>query len=237
MEMTTKEVAEKLGVGDGTIREMCQDETIKAHKVPNIYHPETGSWVIDSADLDDYFRRKGVPKCRILSEVDKAYLAGLLDGEGCFTSFITRKPYYNRPNGKSGWSYSTMYFIQIIMKDEAPIRWCYELTGIGHFFMRKRLKEGWQDLYGWRVSCAPACEVVTQILPYLKAKHRQAEIFLALRDRVRAQRFYRTGTNGHSRMPEEELIERQKLITEIHELNKRVGKIRRTEFIDNQTAS
>jgi hypothetical protein len=231
MEMTTKEVAEKLGVGDGTIRELCQAGTLKARKVPNIYHPETGSWVIDVADLDEYFRLKRLPKCKELSEPDKAYLSGLCDGEGCFTSFITRKAY--KTNTGKGWSYATMYFIQIIMKDELPIRWCYDTTGVGYFFMRNRQKEGWKDLYGWRVNGAPACEVVTQILPYLKAKRRQAEIFLALRDRVRAQRFYRRGTkDGHCPMSQGEWHLRQKLISEIHELNDHTGKIRRKEFID-----
>jgi hypothetical protein len=236
MEMTALQVAEQLKVNSGTIREMCQAGTLKAHKAPNIYHPETGMWIIDSSDLDEYFRNKSLPKCKLLSEPDKGYLAGLCDGEGCFTAFITRKPC--KVTTSKGWSYATMYFIQIIIKDEAPIKWCYDTTGVGYFFMRNRQKEGWKDLYGWRVNGAPACAVVTQILPYLKAKHRQAEIFLALRDRVRAQRFYRRGTkNGHCPMSQEEWLLRQKLISEIHELNDRTGKIRRKEFIDNQTAS
>lgn len=221
-ELTTEEVAESLGVSAGTVREMCQCGSLKGRKVPNPYHPDTGAWAISPKDLRNYLTQKALPKCRLLSEPDRGYIAGLCDGEGCFTAFTTRRHH-------GDW-WGTMYFIQIIVKEEAPIKWLKEVTGVGYVFKRDRQKQGWQDLWGWRVSCAPACEVVEQILPYLKIKRRQAEIFLQIRDVVRAGRFFRRGQNGAIPRPTEEWAARQKLIDEIHRLNQPKGKAHRKEF-------
>lgn len=223
--LTTAEVAKNLGVSDGTIRGMCRHGTIKAEKVANQYHSE-GSWVIDRKDLEAYLKTRDKPKCHQLSEIDKAYIAGFFDGEGCFTAFTTRK----RGGAKKSYSYGTIYYIQILVVEEEPIKWLKEITNVGYVFKRDRQKKGWQDLWGWRISCAPACEVIEQILPYLKIKRRQAEIFLSLRDRVRAMRTWRAGKGGNIPMPREEWIERQKLIDEIHRLNKPTGKVLRKEF-------
>lgn len=219
MKLTTKQVAEKLGVGDGTIREMCQCGTLKARKISGTRHPN-GVWEIDSEDFAAFLKEQEKPSIKTLSEVDKAYMAGLCDGEGCLTAFTTRKKN----------QYSTIYYIQIIIVEEEPIKWLKEVTGVGYVFQRKRQDKGWQDLWGWKTCNTPACEVLEQIMPYLKIKHRQAEIFLALRDRVRAMRTWRVGKGNNIPMPREEWVERQKLIDEIHRLNKPTGKVRRTEF-------
>jgi hypothetical protein len=205
---------------------MCRRGTLKSSRIPNPYHPE-GEWVISSDALQQYLDCKSAPKCNKLSDVDAAYLSGIFDGEGCFTAFNTQKADKRRGGAKCR---TTLYFMQIIVKEEAPIKWIKQITGVGTVFQRKRLKEGWHDLWGWRISCLPACEVVEQMLPYLKIKHRQAEIFLELGARVREMRKWRRGKGIHAPMPTEEWVERTKLINEIHVLNKRTSKLHRTEF-------
>lgn len=224
MKLTTVEAAKKLGVTDGAVRERCQSGTLRAEKISNKYHPDGGVWTIDSKDLADHTEKLKQPKCKSLAEVDKAYIAGLLDGEGCFTAFITqirRHPYIH---------WLTIYFIQIIVVEEQPIRWLKDVTGLGYVFQRKRQKQEYQDLWGWRVQSGPACEIVEQIMPYLKIKHRHAEIFLELRQRVLAIKNYRKGRGKGNPMPEEEYLQRQKLIDEIHRLNKPTGKVLRKEY-------
>ncbi len=220
--LTTEEAGKRLGVSDGTIRGMCRRGTLKATRGPDELHPGSGTWLIATVELDNYLKRKRQKKCKPLSDVDKGYLSGLLDGEGCLTCFLTRQ------HGGEWWT--TRYLIQIIVKDEAPIKWLKEVTGLGYVFQRKRQKEGWKDLWGWTVSCAPACEVIEQILPYLKIKHRQAEIFLQIRDMVRAGVFYRRGKANDSGIPKEEWVKRQLLIEELHRLNDRGGKVTRRDF-------
>ena len=221
MKLTTLDVAKKLGVTDGTIREMCQCGTLKATKAPNKFHPG-GAWVIDSSYLTDFIKAKAQLKCKQLTEGDAGYVAGIVDGEGCLTSFITRQ--------KSDRWWTCRYFIQVIAKEQEPIQWLKEVTGVGYVFQRKRQHKGWQDLWGWRADNHVACAVIRQIMPYLKIKRRQAEIFLEIEDRVMKSRRYRLGKGNDLLMPHEEWIERQKLIDEIHSLNKPTGKVLRKEY-------
>jgi hypothetical protein len=218
------EVGKKLGVTDGTIRELCQRGTLKAVKGPPIPQHPYGTWQIKEEAVLDYLKWRDAPKCKVMDEPTKAYLAGLTDGEGCLTVFITK----GRQRGWEGWK--TVYYIQIIVKQEKPIRWIKDVTGVGYVFQRKRAREEWCDLWGWKTCNTPACEVLAQILPYLKIKHRQAEIFIQLRDMIKAGSKWRLGSNGTTSLPKEYLFERQKLIDEIHVLNDRTGKRTRMEF-------
>lgn len=230
MTIEALEAATKLGVHPTTVTKLCERGLILGEKRLNSKYRY--AWFIDWDGLNKYlaerpFRRK--PKCKPLSETDKAYMSGLFDGEGCFTSFIT----HTKSKGRSGKVYHserTVYYIQILVVEEEPIRWLKEVTGLGYVFQRKRREQGWQDLWGWRAECGPACEVVEQIMPYLKIKHRHAEIFLELRDRVARMKNYRKGGTNDAPMPAEEWIERQKLIDEIHRLNKRTGKVIRKGY-------
>ena len=225
MQVTTTEAANKLKVSPTTIRAMCRKGRVPSVNVPDVHHKKSGIWLIDTDDVEAYWKKRAERfRCKPLLETDRAYIAGLLDGEGCFTAFITqvkRQSYIN---------WQTIYYIQILIVEEEPIRWLKEVTGLGYVFQRKRREERFQDLWGWRVNNAPACEIVKQILPYLKIKQRHAEIFLALRDRVASMKDYRKGKANDALMPKGEWIERQKLIDEIHRLNKPTGKILRKEY-------
>lgn len=208
---------------------MCRGERVPSVNVPDNHHHKYGIWLVDTDDLEAYWKKRAERfQCKPLLEVDKAYIAGLLDGEGCFTAFITKRR--NKRKTKIYEATSILYYIQILVVEEEPIRWLKEVTGLGYVFQRKRQEEGWQDLWGWRVASGPACELVKQILPYLKIKRCHAEIFLALRDRVASTKDYRGGKANNAPMPKEEWIKRQKLIDEIHQLNKPKGKVLRKEF-------
>jgi len=221
MKLTTAEAAEELGVSDGTIRQKCQAGILKCERVWSKYHPE-GSWLVGEGELSAYVKKRELPKCKPLSDADQGYIAGFCDGEGCFTCFI------NNVRNRQEW-WNTSYFIQILVVEEEPIRWLKEVTGVGYVFQRKRQEHNYQNLWGWRVTNHVACAVIRQIMPYLKIKHRHAEIFLELEQRIIQARNYRIGKNVCG-MPKEEYFERQKLIDEIHRLNKPTGKVLRKEY-------
>lgn len=229
MQVTVTDAAKRFGVNPATIRKMCREERVPSVNMPDIHHRKSGIWFVDTDDLEAYWKRRAERfQCKPLTEVEKAYMAGFLDGEGCFTAFITKRRCKNKTRI---YEYtSILYFIQILVVEEEPIRWLKEVTGQGYLFQRKRREKRYQDLWGWRVSNAPACEVIEQIFPYLKIKRRQAEIFLALRDRIASMKDHRKGKTNDSPMPREEWIERQKLIDEIHHLNKPNGRVLRKEF-------
>lgn len=229
VQLTVTQAAEKLNVNPATIRAMCREGRVPSTNIPDNRHSKHGIWLVDPEDVRAYWHRLAQRfECKALSPTDAAYMAGLLDGEGCFTAFITRKRDGKARNYCEHWQ--TIYFIQILVVKEQPIRWLKDVTGLGYVFQRKRQEQNWQDLCGWRVSSEPACEVIKQIMPYLQIKHRQAEIFLELRRRVLAIKNYRKGRGKGSPMPKEEWLERQKLIDEIHRLNQPTGKVLRKEY-------
>lgn len=234
MQVTITDAANKFKVNPATIRAMCRERRVPSVNVPDSHHKKYGVWLVDTNALEAYWRKQ-VEKfqCKALLETDKAYIAGLLDGEGCFTAFITRKKSWHNRNGNKvndNEHWQTIYYIQILVVEEKPIRWLKEVTGLGYLFQRKRQQRGWQDLWGWRVNNSPACSVVEQILLYLKIKRPHAEIFLQLRDRIASMKDCRKGKAYNAPMPEKEYYARQKLIDEIHRLNKPKGKIIRKEY-------
>jgi len=231
MQTSSLATAKELGVHPSTISGLCNRGVI--HCIKKLNQNYRYAWFLDRDELTSYLERRRQSwlnhkiECRDLAEVDKAYLAGLLDGEGCLTAFISKV-------GGTRW-WNTRYFIQVIMSDKNPIQWIKETTRIGYLFKRPRQNKGWQDLWGWRADNHVACAVIRQIMPYLKVKHRHAEIFLKLEKRILEAKAYRGGGSNKASMPKEEYIERQNLIDEIHRLNKRKGKVIRKEFSD-QTA-
>lgn len=234
VQITVTQAANQLKVNPATIRSMCSEGRIPTTKISDNHHRKHGIWLVDPKDVIAYWQKLSDKfQCKHLSPPDAAYLAGLLDGEGCFTAFITQTRSHHIKNGlktieRTHWQ--TIYYIQILMVEEEPIRWLKEVTGLGYLFQRNRQKEGYQDLWGWRVNSEPACQIIKQIMPYLKAKRHQAKLFLKLRDRITAMKHYRNGKSRDAPMPEAEYIERQKLIDEIHRLNKSTGKVLRKEY-------
>lgn len=225
MHLTTLEAAKVLGVTDGSVREKCHCGTLKCEKVPNKYHLG-GSWLVDPASLAEYLAKRDEPKCKHLAPVDAAWLAGFLDGEGCLTAFTTRV----KSNVSDRKCSTTRYFIQVLVVEQEPIEWIKRVTGVGYVFQRKRKEQNYQDLWGWRADNHTGCAVIRQIMPYLKIKRRHAGIFLELEKRIVMSKNWRQGKDTYAPMPKEEWIERQKLIDEIHRLNKPTGKVLRKEY-------
>lgn len=103
-----------------------------------------------------------------LAELDAAYLAGLLDGEGT----IGVRP---RPNG-----YVNLE-LGICMTTPKPLRWARAVTGLGSIYHRPERRARRRDAWFWKVSsCAAIAEVLQQVLPHLKVKAAEARGFLVL---------------------------------------------------------
>lgn len=226
--MSAIEVARRLNIHPSTLNKRCARGIIKGVKGVDKVYPQ--AWYVDWEEVQRYFRerrekwKKPRRECKPLSVGDLAYMAGLLEGEGCFTAFLTRA------KSRKYESWSTRYFIQIIMANPEPIMWLKEVTGIGYTFQRKREKEGYLDLWGWRADSHVACAIIEKILPYLKFKDKQARLFLELERRVIEGKDYRRGGTNTTGISHEEYQERQKIVEQIQALNKRTGKVRRKEF-------
>ena len=113
-----------------------------------------------------------------LTEPQKAYLAGIMDGDGCITisrSKISRK--------KVSLSYALL--VTITQTDKPYLQRLCDMTGVGHVHLAKQGKRQWMmekyranaaDVYRWMTTSVGAYELLTAITPYLINKKRQAEI-------------------------------------------------------------
>ena len=90
-----------------------------------------------------------------LSETDKAYLAGIIDGEGCITVLT----------------------VAVVMNDKEAVQMLYDAFG-GCLFFVKRGNAKWHDSWRWAVKQRKAAVALEAFLPYLRVKDRQAQIAL-----------------------------------------------------------
>ena len=117
-----------------------------------------------------------------VSETDRAYTAGILDGEGSISLAVhtTRKTASGRP------STGPKVLLQVSSTDRGLIDWLCKTWGAGHVATTYRPKKSHHKIaYGWRVWGASAAEILQATLPYLKIKAPQARLAIEYRALVR----------------------------------------------------
>jgi len=136
-----------------------------------------------------------------LSETDKAYLAGILDGEGCI-SFGSRA-------GK----YLTVT-LQVTNTNFELIKWLIGHLGAGNWYGYAPRVGNRRPCYLWSVAGKRATDIIRQVLPYLVLKRPQAELTIAL------PRF-KNASPGKPTMTEKDYAFNGLLLRQMRELNRR----------------
>src|SRR5579859_7090895 len=150
----------------------------------------------------------------VLTEEQKAYAAGLFDGEGSIQ--IAKGSRKDRP--------TSIYYrsrVDLAMTHKPTVEWLHSVFG-GHFAVRLRgpytnsNNVKYKPIWRWAIESASAADFLRTIRPYLITKAEQADIALELCGRceqVRADRW--------SPLTDDELAERERLYLQIKSLNKR----------------
>lgn len=140
-----------------------------------------------------------------MKETDIAYIAGIIDGEGCITVSIC-SPYLKHKE------VSQVYapIIRVAMTDKNIIYWLQNITGEGNIYFIKSRNYRHKDIWDWRLSTGNGARLLKQIKPYLKVKRLQAELFIELAE-IRSQ-------SGRTRYKPERQLE---IVKQIQALNKR----------------
>jgi len=116
-----------------------------------------------------------------LSKVDRAYLAGLIDGEGCI--FVNGTRTNKAAKGcKRGIAYRSG--LAIAMTGYPVLKWVQSITGVGKirkYKSKKKYKQAWR----WSVWSTQASNLLRQILPFLILKRKQAENQILFQSRMR----------------------------------------------------
>lgn len=107
-----------------------------------------------------------------MSEMDLAYAAGFLDGEGCFS--ISKSNHW-----KASVSCSNT--------DREIVAWFHENFG-GHFYKNPtKRRANHRPVYQWKVVSNNAAAVCSLIAPYLRQKTEQALLIIALQQTMNFQ--------------------------------------------------
>jgi len=107
-----------------------------------------------------------------LSDTDRAYAAGLIDGEGCIGLYNTR----TRKERRAAYYQLT---VRVAMRSGAPILWLQSRFGYGTTTSHnKGSKAADVFYYVWQARNRQAETVLREILPYLVEKAPQARLAL-----------------------------------------------------------
>lgn len=99
---------------------------------------------------------------------DLAWLAGLLEADGCFGV-------YTRRAGRSG-ALQTVIRVQLVMADEDVVRAAHSTAGIGTFVgpFRPNGNVKWQPVYRWQVGRRDhVYALIVALWPWLHARRRE----------------------------------------------------------------
>tara|TARA_R100001163_G_C5016784_1_gene160844 strand:- start:501 stop:908 length:408 start_codon:yes stop_codon:yes gene_type:complete len=101
----------------------------------------------------------------MIGEVDLAYIAGLIDGEGSIQYKQYMRKRKHNPKAYPTWSIR----IEIAMTDQSVLIWLNEILGVGTVNPRK-VKPGKKKQWRWRCSHRQAYFVAKLIWPYVHIK-------------------------------------------------------------------
>jgi hypothetical protein len=106
----------------------------------------------------------------MLTENDKAYIAGLFDGEG---SVDYTQRWEKRTKGRR---YKVWRIIMdIAMTDELVIRWVHEILGVGSVMEKPPRKPHYKKQWRWRCSFREALYVAKLLWPHAQTKLHKLE--------------------------------------------------------------
>jgi LAGLIDADG endonuclease len=112
-------------------------------------------------------------KLRILPEII-AYIAGIIDGEGCISIQVDRRPRLIR--GKEINTVTFKPYLEIGMTDEACLRFIHKAIGLGSLRFKKHeppLKDSWVFVVTGQRHLTM---ILTLVNPYLIVKRKQGEL-------------------------------------------------------------
>ena len=111
-------------------------------------------------------------KC--LSLATQAYIAGIVDGEGCISISKASVP-------KGGKSPDYMCRIQVTNTNKKLGIWLRKKTGIGSITVSVQSNDRWNTRYDWTITRKQCPGFLLQIYPYLVLKKEEADIMLRFR--------------------------------------------------------
>ena len=153
------------------------------------------------------------PHClqiRPLSETQKAYLAGIIDGEGCITVTKKRGP----KSGRLGYCYRPV--VHVANTHEGVLKTLHLWTGLGRVNKFDDARKNRKARFQWFIWSNQAKQIILAIRPYLVIKTDQAKVFLKFVEVAN-----HSSSPGPRGLTDAEWEKQHELYLKIRELNKR----------------
>lgn len=150
-----------------------------------------------------------------MQEIELAYWAGFLDGDGSIGIKRVTDKMCKRSHSRRG--YRIYPCLQISQVNRAILEEFKAAFGAGYIgSMGKTRKSTWRKCYKYGVSSTGSVKILKQLLPYLRLKKRQAEILIRIQELKHEHVAYR----GKPK-PDEYWTELEQLVIELAGLNKK----------------
>jgi hypothetical protein len=149
----------------------------------------------------------------VVSPIEWAYLAGIVDGEGCVRA-IECKP------GKRNKSPRFRVQLTVTNTSERLVNWIHGRFG-GNVYVTHQVGQWKATRTCWRIMWSPSSseEVLRGMLPYLIVKKDQAELCFRLREMTRATRTDVT-RRKENLLPPELIAERRAIVQAVKDAKK-----------------
>ncbi len=110
-----------------------------------------------------------------MKETDKAWLAGIIDGEGSI--FVMKQKRKDRER-------DTNYILRMSVESTDPFmaKACQEIAGGPAITQRKDNRPNNSDCLKWQLNGNNAARLLVQLLPYLRVKNAQAAIAIQFQE-------------------------------------------------------
>ena len=148
----------------------------------------------------------------LLKATDFAYVAGIVDGEGCI--YIGK----NKPNRHRNMTTYAL-FVTVTNTNEWLIQWLRFSFGGSITKTVRKAKPNQKDAWTWCVAAQQGASFLRLVTPYLRVKKYQAEVALRFQGSKRPR-----GSYGATPRTDEEMALEEAQCILMHELNRK-GKI------------
>lgn len=150
-----------------------------------------------------------------LSEIEKAYIAGIIDGEGSI-SFVRSGS--KRTHGRYIYPYIRVANTDIILIDWLKLKIECGYSGYKNWPKKDKRK----PVYHISWACSDAIKILKEITPYLVIKKIRAELVMGIYEKSKQARKEAGGYfgNGH-KLPDWLVQERERVFSQLKEMNAR----------------
>lgn len=152
------------------------------------------------------------------TEIEKAYAAGIVDGEGCiFADARKRTSPAEKDRNRYAGSVIYRFGVKVNMTNPEAVDFLREKFG-GSVSLLKQQRKNWRPQFCFRVEQRKAVRFLKLVLPYLRVKNKEAELVIRLASLIR------NVTHGRgNKIPEFEKKMRNDLVFEIRSYHSKKG--------------